>query len=62
MFKRTEEDDFQLALQLSKSLMENDSSVLQPSQLRDTTTTMDQSNVVSEEDEMQKAIAMSLEG
>ena len=42
--------------------MENDSSVLQPSQLRDTTTTMDQSNVVSEEDEMQKAIAMSLEG
>ena len=63
MFKRTEEDDFQLALQLSKSLMENDTSVLQPSsQLHDTSTTMDQSNVVSEEDEMQKAIAMSLEG
>ena len=62
MFKRTEEDDFQLALQLSKSLMENDTSVLQPSQLRDTSTIMDQSTVVSEEDEMQKAIAMSLEG
>jgi hypothetical protein len=42
--------------------MENDNAVLQPSNLRDTNTIIDQSTVVSEEDEMQKAIAMSLEG
>ena len=41
--------------------MENDTSVLETPQLRDTNTIMDQSTVISEEDEMQKAIAMSLE-
>ena len=41
--------------------MEKDTSVHQRSQ-RDTSAVIDQSNVISEEDEMQKAIAMSLEG
>ena len=48
-------------MQLSKSLMEKDTPVHQRSQ-RDTSAVIDQSNVISEEDEMQKAIAMSLEG
>jgi len=58
---RSEEEDFKLAMQLSKSLMENDTSVPQRSQIHDTDALIDQSNVVSEEDEMQKAIALSLE-
>ena len=41
--------------------MEKDTSVHQRSQ-RDTSAVIDQSNVISEEEEMQKAIEMSLEG
>ena len=62
---RSEDDDLKLAMQLSKSLMEEDSGVLQGAQLptkRDTDVVMDQSHIISEEDEIQKAIAMSLEG
>ena len=49
---RSEDDDLKLAMQLSKSLMEEG----------EADTVIDQSNVISEEDELQKAIAMSLEG
>ena len=49
---RSEDDDLKLAMQLSKSLMEEGKSDV----------VIDQSNVISEEDELQKAIAMSLEG
>ena len=61
---RSEDDDLKLAMQLSKSLMEN-SEVVQGSELqtrRNTDVVIDQSNIISEEDEIQKAIAMSLEG
>ena len=61
-FYRSEEDDFQLAMQLSKSMMEkatSSASLPKPSEAHNL---VDQSNIVSEEDELQRAIAMSLEG
>ena len=58
---RTEEEDLQLAMQLSKSFMEQESSVPERTQQTEASV-MDQSSIVSEEDEIQRAIAMSLEG
>ena len=58
---RTEEEDLQLAMQLSKSFMEQETSIQSESQAQESNV-MDQSSVVSEEDEIQRAIAMSLEG
>merc|ERR1712012_297644 len=57
---RTEEEDLQLAMQLSKSFMEQESSVPERTQQTEASV-MDQSSIVSEEDEIQRAIAMSLE-
>ena len=51
----------QLAMQLSKSFMEQESSVPERTQQTEASV-MDQSSIVSEEDEIQRAIAMSLEG
>ena len=56
---RTEEEDLQLAMQLSKSFMEQESSVPERTQQTEASV-MDQSSIVSEEDEIQRAIAMSL--
>lgn len=48
-------------MQLSKSFMEQGSSVPSINQAQESNV-MDQSSIVSEEDEIQRAIAMSLEG
>ena len=48
-------------MQLSKSFMEQESSVPERTQQTEASV-MDQSSIVSEEDEIQRAIAMSLEG
>ena len=50
----------QLAMQLSKSFMEQEASVPERTQQTEASV-MDQSSIVSEEDEIQRAIAMSLE-
>ena len=48
-------------MQLSKSFMEQETNVPERNQPTEASV-MDQSSIVSEEDEIQRAIAMSLEG